>query len=330
MKNHKWKLFTGIISICIIVLFSIVYSKDEETKKPELKFNKNGSFKIVQFTDSQDGPYIDPRTIILMNKILDYENPDLVVLTGDNIDGKSKSVSDVKKAIDNIAQPMEKRHIPWAIVFGNHDEDHHKMNKEEMLKIYMSYPYNISQVGFKDTDRIGNYNLLVKGSKGNDPIFNIYMLDSGAYAENSNEYAWIKPNQIAWYKNTADKLKEKYNRVIPALMFFHIPLPEWNKVWDSGTAIGSKNEEVSCPKVNSGLFDELVRTQDVKGVFAGHDHRNDFVGELEGIKLGCSRNIGYGTYGKKGFSRGGRVFLINESNPSKFETWMRLEEHFRN
>jgi hypothetical protein len=329
MKLRKGKFIICTISLCLILFFSIAHSKDNiPVKKPELSFNPDGTFKIVQFADSHDGPLIDPRTVQLMNKILDYEKPNLVVLTGDNIDGKCKSVYDVKKAINKIAQPMEKRQIPWAIVFGNHDEDHGKMSKEDMMKLYMSYPYNISEIGLRDNERVGTYNLLVKGSKEATPAFNIYMLDSGTYAPDMQSYEWIKTTQIAWYRNTSARLKEQYNKVIPALMFFHIPLPEWKTVWASGNAIGEKNEEECTSQVNSGLFDELVKAGDVKGVFVGHDHSNDYVGELKGIKLGYSRNIGYGTYGKEGFSKGGRVFLIKEANPSKFETWMRLEDDF--
>ena len=67
---------------------------------------------------------------------------------------------------------------------------------------------------------------------------------------------------------------------------------------------------------------------DVLGVFVGHDHTNDFIGDLFGIKLGYARNIGYGTYGKAGFARGARVFSISESDTSHFKTWMRLASDF--
>jgi hypothetical protein len=329
MRLHKGKFIVGTIMICLTIFFSITYSKENtSTIKPELRFNSEGNFKIVQFADSQDGAIIDPRTVDLMNKILDHEKPNLVVLTGDNIDGKCKSIYDVKEAIDSVAQPMEKRGIPWAVVFGNHDEEHGLMSKEEMMKLYMSYVHNISEIGFMDNTRVGNYTLLIKGSKSDLPAFNIYMLDSGKYSSEMNTYEWIKENQIAWYKDTSAQLKTKYNKIIPALMFFHIPLPEWKTLWDSGTAIGERNEEECGPTVNSGLFSALVTTGDVKGVFVGHDHVNDYVGKLQGITLGYSRSIGYGTYGMKGFSRGGRVFSIKESNPSNFQTWMRLEEDF--
>ncbi len=329
MKLHKGKFVIGTIIICLAIFFSITYSKENNNiEKPKLKFNSEGNFKIVQFTDSQDGPMIDPRTVNLMKKILDYEKPNLVVLTGDNIDGKCKSIHDVKRAIDNLAAPIEKRGIPWAVIFGNHDEDHGKMSKEDMMKLYMSYPNNISEIGFMDNEKVGNYNLLISSSKSDLPAFNIYMMDSGEYSHDLQTYEWMKESQIAWYKDTSAQLKANYNELIPALMFFHIPLPEWKTLWKSGAAKGNRNEEECTSAVNSGLFDALVKTGDVKGVFVGHDHVNDYVGKLQGIILGYSRSIGYGTYGKEGFSRGGRVFLINENNPLEFKTWMRLEEDF--
>lgn len=74
-----------------------------------------------------------------MNRILDKEKPNLVVLTGDNIDGKCKTAEDVKKAITNITEPMESRKIPWAVVFGNHDDEHSMMNKEQMMLMQIFY-----------------------------------------------------------------------------------------------------------------------------------------------------------------------------------------------
>lgn len=328
MKLSTRKLTFIMITLILTLFFTIAYGKSSnENNKPELKFNKDGSFKIVQFADPQDGPNIDLRTIDLMNKILDDEKPNLVVLTGDNINGiDCTSSEEVKKAIDNIAQPMEKRQIPWAIVFGNHDEESGKMNKKEMMNTYMSYAYNLSQPGPSSIDGIGNYNLLIKDSKGKHPIFNIYLLDSGAYAPiNFGKYDWIKKSQIDWYSNTSSELKKKYKKTIPSLMFFHIPLPEFRVAWEMGNAIGSRNEEEWPPKYNSGLFGRLVETKDVLGVFVGHDHTNDYVAELNGIKLGYSGNIGFRNQDKKKHSKGARVFLIKENTPWKFNTWMDYE-----
>lgn len=320
MKILKIGILT-LFSIYLIFTFSITLSKNNHTQKPELKFKSDGTFKIVQFADCQDGPSIDFRAVKLMNEILDYEKPDLVVFTGDNIDGSSKTAFEVKKAIDNIAQPVEKRKIPWAIVFGNHDEEHGKMTKEEMMKVYMSYPHNISQPGFSTIDGFGNYNLLINNSKGETPVFNIYMLDS-----RTNNH--VSQSQVKWYEHTSAALKSKYHKTVPSLMFFHIPLPEWNTLWKSGKAIGEKNEEVCTSNDQNSFFTSIAKTGDVIGIFAGHDHTNDYMGDLNGIKLGYSRSVGFKSYGKEGFAKGGRVFLIKESNPYIFETWMRLDSDF--
>jgi len=291
--------------------------------KPSLKFNRNGNFKIVQFTDLHEGPNVDD-TIKLMNRILEYEKPDLVVLTGDIIDGKCKSAEDVKKAINYIAEPMEERNIPWAVIFGNHDDEHSMMSKKEMMELYMSYKWNISEVGYKPFNRIGNYNILIEGSKDETPIFNIYMIDSGANAPLFIPgYNWINCSQIRWYKRTASKLKRKYKKVIPSLMFFHIPLQEFWKAWMDGIISGKRLENECCSIINSGLFNALVKTGDVKGVFVGHDHLNNYCASLKGIKLGYGGHTGYGGYGRADVPHCARVFLINESEPNRFITWIK-------
>ena len=293
--------------------------------KLPLKFDTNGNFKIVQFTDLHEGPDKD-KAIDLMNKILEYEKPNMVVLTGDNIDGKCKTVDDVKNAINYIAEPMETRSIPWAIVFGNHDDEHNMMTKEEMMKLYMTFEHNVSQIGYKTFDRIGNYNLLIESSKDNTPKFNIYMMDSGKYAPSFiGGYNWIKFTQICWYKRTALKLKQKYNKIIPSLMFFHIPLKKFKEAWSSGLINGERIEEESCAKINLCLFNTVVKTGDVKGIFVGHDHLNNYFAILKGIKLGYAGYTGYGSYGQDNIPRGARVFLINESDPTNFKTWIRKE-----
>ena len=54
-----------------------------------LQFCDDGSFTIVQFTDLHwhDGTGLDVRTASLMEMVLDDERPDLVVLTGDVLEG---------------------------------------------------------------------------------------------------------------------------------------------------------------------------------------------------------------------------------------------------
>lgn len=295
---------------------------DTASDKHPLRFDLYGNFKIVQFADIQDGPNTDPRTLELMNRILDRERPNLVILSGDNIDGKCKTREDVKKAITSISAPMETRRIPWAVVFGNHDDEHFMLKKEQMMNFYMTFKYNISQIGFKTSDnRIGNYNLIIKGRNSDAPEFNIYLMDSGKYSL-IGLYDTITPSQICWYKTLARKLKKLNNRVIPSLMFFHIPLQEFYTAYKTGYIDGQRLEKESTSTINTGLFQTVVKCGDVKGIFVGHDHRNTYTASLQGIRLGYAGSTGYGTYGDSRLQRGARVFEVNEANPSAFNTRM--------
>ena len=48
---------------------------------PSLRFGPDGTFTIVHFTDTQDDQDIDPRTVRLMEAVLDAQEPDLVIFT---------------------------------------------------------------------------------------------------------------------------------------------------------------------------------------------------------------------------------------------------------
>lgn len=311
--------------ICFLLIFvllpPIIISSNN--LKPSLSFKKDGSFKIVQFTDLHCGPNLDKPTSRLLKKVIDKEKPDLVILTGDIIDKKCARKKDIKNTIGALALIMEKRKIPWCIVFGNHDEETGIMTKEEMMDLYMSYPHNLSSPGPKDISGVGNYNLLVKSSKSNEAIFNIYLLDSGGYGpKDIGGYNWVSFGQIQWYRRVSETLKTEHKGPIPSLMFTHIPLAEFKDLWKGGKAKGNRNKKESPAKINSGLLASLLEMKDVKGVFVGHDHINDYYGDYYGIKLGYCPSSGYKGYGLQGYARAARVFLIREEDPDNFESWI--------
>jgi Calcineurin-like phosphoesterase len=295
-----------------------------------LSFRGDSTFTIVQLTDVHwhDGGPEDLRSRELIERVLDTEKPDLVALTGDIVGGDESR--DPAGAYRGVVAPSEERSIPWTAVFGNHD-DEGSLGRAELLDVQRAHPMCLSERGPEDITGVGNYVLRVGSATGGRLAAALYFLDSGAYApEGLGTYAWIARDQIAWYVATSRRLAAEYSRApgrtspLPALAFFHIPLPEYEEVWQTGTCRGHRHEPVNCPALNSGFFAALVESKDVLGTFVGHDHVNDFEGELHGIRLCYGRASGYGAYGRDGFPRGARVIRLREGERS-FDTWVRLD-----
>jgi len=312
---------------------------------PVLRFRSDGTFKIVHFTDTQDDHEIDPRTVALMEAVLDDERPDLVGFTGDNIRSGPETPEQAIAAMDHIVGPVEAREIPWLITFGNHDEDQTPrtgMDEDSMLAHYMSFPHNLNEVDPPGVYGTGNVRVLVMGSSQDTPRLAVWGMDSGRYspdtiagqaveADGLRSYDWIRPSQVAWYMEASRELEASLGRPLPGLMFFHIPLPEFSLLWEhreNHDVVGQKNEDVAAGAFNSGLFAAVLERGEVKGIFVGHDHVNDYVGNYFGVRLGYSANTGFGTYGLEGEGRdrmrGARVLVIPEANPGEFRTFMRF------
>ncbi len=108
----------------------------------------------------------------------------------------------------------------------------------------------------------------------------------------------------------------------PALAFFHIPLPEYAIVREQEATLGNNTERVHAPTMNTGLLSAFVEMNDVKGVFVGHDHNNDFIGGIFGVALAYGRKTGYVPAYTEILDRGARVIELTEG-ADFFETYIR-------
>lgn len=97
-----------------------------------------------------------------MSGILDLEKPDLVVFSGDQLNGQGTSW-DPKSVLAKFAVEVTDRKIPWAAVFGNHDDGDGDA-KAEQMRMMEALPYSLVERGPKDIHGVGNYVLKVRSA----------------------------------------------------------------------------------------------------------------------------------------------------------------------
>lgn len=313
--------------------------------RPRLRFGDDGTFKIIQFNDTQDDEQTDRRTVELMERALDAEKPDFVVINGDVISGGCDTELDMRHALNNVVWPMESRKIPWAVTYGNHDEDSRPQSgwdEARMLAFYQSYAYNLNADNTPGVVGTSNSLLTVEGRRGRRAAFAMWLIDSGRYAPDSlagqdfdgyPDWDWIRADQVQWYRQRSAELERRSGHKVPSLMFIHIALWEHRFMWwgsvdgrspaDAARGrnrhgiVGERNED-ECPgPFNSGMFNAILDRGDVRGVFVGHDHVNSYVGNYYGVQLGYAPGTGFGAYGLDGAERnrlrGCRVFELTET-----------------
>ena len=106
----------------------------------------------------------------------------------------------------------------------------------------------------------------------------------------------------------------------------HVSLREINQAATSERAIlyGIRKEKAGARLLNSGVFTAMKEMGDVRGVFVGHDHDDDYAVSWKGILLAYGRYTGGNTVYNQ-LTNGARVIEPDE-NASSFRTWIRLKE----
>ncbi|KAJ2985144.1 hypothetical protein NUW58_g5691 [Xylaria curta] len=332
---------------------------------PTLRAGKDGKFKIVQLSDTHmvTGPGVckdamdahgqplpetqaDPLTVNFVGDILDIEKPDLVVLTGDQL---HHDILDSQSALLKVVAPLIKRSIPFAAVFGNHDDEgSYALSRAAQMSLLQSLPYSLCQSGPKNIYGEGNYYLQVFGEAPSElPLSTLFFLDSHGQLPHLG-YDWIKQSQIDWFTDTSQELRRQResdkNDSLPhlALTFQHIPVPEYGDE-DLIMRGGDRGEPTEGPKHNSHFYKALVK-EGIMAMGCGHDHVNDFCALKPRRSRNSSQNNstqlahpgpwlcygggsgfgGYGIYGEKRYYRRARVWELDTAT-SRIVTWKRVE-----
>jgi len=308
------KRFFSIVLALGMLMATQIFAGAQEDKA--LRFRDDGTFKIVQMTDFQDIGFLSPAAKHLIRNTLALEQPDLVVLTGDNIANFIPGLPEflyrgyAKLAIGQYMKLFQKAGVPVAMVFGNHDAED-SLGKEGQLEIYRSY-------GVYAGPDSAYYRLPILDAQGNEK-HQLYFFDH-----------IVEQQQLDW-------LESANNRDIPAMAFQHIIVPEIFDYITSGPAgyiVPNQSEynycrERPCPPAAKDYYGQLdvLRAQgNVQALAVGHEHTNNFVVPADGVDLINTASSGFNPFCNADEDRGVRVFTLRDDGSKYEEKTLRYRE----
>jgi len=314
--------------------------------KQVLRFKENGKFRILCISDIHGGVgYDEYNTIKNIRALIEAYSPDAVLMLGD-IAGPGiihiSTPDELRTMLSGLVAPMEDAGIPWAHVYGNHDNNFGVDNRVAQ-NVYEEFSFCVSKTGPDNLPGCGNWVVPVLSSKNDSPAFCIWGMDShrgndGFKSENNltdtdifvlpvdNEFdcssRGIDFSQVMWYAQASADIEKEYGRKIPGIMTMHVPLYEMGMISylrDRFVFDGYDDGEIDCQGINSGLFRACLERGDIKAICFGHNHRNNFSTEYCGIKLCYDGYLSMHACHRTN-TLGGRIFDIDESNPFEINT----------
>ena len=249
---------------------------------------------------------VEERCYDYITEIVNATNPDLIILTGDNIYGEFDDKGTVWTSFINFMDSFE---IPWALIFGNHDNES-KMGVDWQCEQLEKMEHCL----FEQKELTGNGNYSVGIAQGDKMTRVFYMLDSNgcsnpseATASNGHSVRTIgfKQDQIDWYTKQIEILKE----VSPETKIsfaYHIQQNIFAEAYGKyGFKEGDQSQDINIDRLENkeeGDFGYIGR--DLKGewdasnqvyqgikrlgvdsIFVGHEHCNSASVVYDGIRF---------------------------------------------
>lgn len=330
-------------------------SSSSASNRPKLSFsirNNERTFRILQLTDlhlgengwTDWGPEQDRKTFKAVRTIIFMENPDLIILGGDQLTANNV-IENATAYYDILANFLETQGIPYALVFGNHDDQAYeewfpngtmiphppKTSRTQLLWSDQRHALSLSREGPPSVFGVSNYMLPVYNGVEEKVKLQVVLMDSGG---------GMLPQEIVqsqlgeWYQS--QRLDG-----IDAVAFQHIPTKEFYYRGGGGDAACSgfdgESGIAALQHDPVGEIFTLIR-QDTRLHFlaVGHNHGNSYCCPTNDgarttesrLHVCFGRHSGYGGYSKKGWTKGGRVYevtLDTDRNLAEWKSWVRLE-----
>lgn len=262
--------------------------------------------RVLQFTDVHffNGinkfPPIEAqrrkKTLEDLPRLVDHAKPDLLLVTGDlwhdNPDNRGAEF------MAYSVEQLTSLGVPWAFTWGNHDQldDYpvgHKMFSEAKHSLYAG------------SEKDGNYVISLEDASGTAlvQLFCLNTRNTGMHAE--------ARSFVAEAAAVLDSAGPRPMR----LGAFHIPVRQYEDVWEQKIAAGIIGETV-CFEQEDRSSIPVLHEAGIQAVFCGHDHVNDYSGVMEGVDLIYGRATGHGGYGADKVAKGAKLYTLDPARKS--------------
>ncbi len=252
----------------------------------------------------------------------------MIFITGDMVYGE---FDDSGKTFTRFCEFMESFQIPWAPVFGNHDNETNKgvlwqCNMLEQCEFCLFKRGNVS----------GNSNYVVGIADGDKLIDVMYMLDSNGCTQSKDEnvikHRGIYPDQVEFIKSRGNEIKKAQGYMPPSIVAFHIPTMDFieaeqakeyatneRKVYNIGVDVTACDGDFGCNyetfkngAIDAVGFREALKAVHAQGVFAGHHHCINTCISYDGIRWTFGLKTGQYDYHNQGQLGGTQVRLTRD------------------
>lgn len=255
-------------------------------------------------------------------------DPDLIFITGDIVYG---SFDDNGSALRWFCKLMDSFAIPWAPVFGNHDNES-AMGVAWQCETLASSRYCL----FSRGNVSGNGNYTVGIADRNGLVRVLHMLDSNGCGDTQDpaviRACGLYSDQLAMLRDRTDRITAACGHAVPAFLAFHIPTEEFaeaeraagycteeRKFYTIGVDVSAKNGDFGCKWEPYGTirteepFMPLLKACHVDGLFAGHCHAINTCITYEGIRFVFGMKTGQYDYHIPG-RLGGTLICLFDSD----------------
>lgn len=267
-----------------------------------------------------------------MTELVNRVHPNLITVSGD------LSWAGHTHAYRMLADFLDTFQIPWAPVWGNHDNQNGPEFIDSIVKEYLSHAYCVYEKG---DSALGNGNYVIAIEENGKTVEGVIMMDSHDRMPYTNEAgetsdAWAKliPEQLVWYREQIKQLEKM--GCTDTTMIMHIPIYAYRDAfaaafhsdmdpykitveesytgicWNEGykNSFGVGYEGICSYPANDGVFDIIKELGSTKHVLCGHDHVNNWAVNYDGVQLIYSMKLGPGCYWNPALN-GGTVLRVN-------------------